>query len=816
MRKQIIIHTFVEICKILFILLTPMKKTRIFCLLLLWMCCFTAVMAKYKPVVWEHPAADGVCTSGLSRITITVNRVEMTADETVVELHVKFIPNNWVRFVKDTYLLADGKRYVMTGSEGIKPDENFYMPASGEADMTFRFPPLPEGTERFDFIEGDVKGAFELFNIRPRQENDTSVFPANWRSDETGEWLVGLMDEGAVYAGKCWEYKEKDGRRGRFVITDGDNELTVRIGKCRNGRAEIRIGGAKAVKCSRIDGKCLPAYPVADDRSGLKDNGYAVGDSVTVTGWLRETVRNRHPKTREMRVIWDDLFDNEQRTKTFAVDSLGRFRFTMPVYNTQNAFLSSGDVFMDMVLEPGETYFLLLDMDTGRRLVMGRDCRLQNEMLMEKVKDQGRCPELKGNDMTDADAEKYIEEVREYGRAFRARCDSVFAANPTLSERYRQYVLNTDLMDQAFNVGQARFRFPRFTMPKVIADYAYENYWKKLPVPYTAYGYQLRGFLRDYMAKAKYGIKAVVTMDEILKESDAILTAEEKLTVKAFLDKHAELMEAVKAAPERKKELEEKYEKDNEALTAKIKELLSNEKMSEVVRTGIQTKWTEGLRGVLDSLKAPQVLRDMILAGDAIATIDNHRLPLGEKYMADLTGTMQMPLAKEKVREKNDIYIALRNREIAANSRPRTSLDAKGVSDGEALLRKITEPFLGRAVLIDVWGTWCSPCKEGLKHSKEEYEALSQADVVYLYLANRSNRKSVENIIKEYGVEGPDVYHYNLPAEQQEAIERYLNVTSYPTYWLLDTEGNVLDVNADPRHNIDTLAKLLRKMSPKK
>lgn len=126
MRKQIIIHTFVEICKILFILLTPMKKTRIFCLLLLWMCCFTAVMAKYKPVVWEHPAADGVCTSGLSRITITVNRVEMTADETVVELHVKFIPNYWVRFVKDTYLLADGKGYVMTGSEDKTGREILY------------------------------------------------------------------------------------------------------------------------------------------------------------------------------------------------------------------------------------------------------------------------------------------------------------------------------------------------------------------------------------------------------------------------------------------------------------------------------------------------------------------------------------------------------------------------------------------------------------------------------------------------------------------------------------------------------------------
>ena len=53
--------------------------------------------------------------------------------------------------------------------------------------------------------------------------------------------------------------------------------------------------------------------------------------------------------------------------------------------------------------------------------------------------------------------------------------------------------------------------------------------------------------------------------------------------------------------------------------------------------------------------------------------------------------------------------------------------------------------------------------------------------------------------------------HYNLPAEQQKAVEQYLNVNAFPTYKLIDRDGKVLDVNADPR-NLEALAKLLDQM----
>lgn len=85
-------------------------------------------------------------------------------------------------------------------------------------------------------------------------------------------------------------------------------------------------------------------------------------------------------------------------------------------------------------------------------------------------------------------------------------------------------------------------------------------------------------------------------------------------------------------------------------------------------------------------------------------------------------------------------------------------------------------------------------------------------DIAYIYLANNSPRDSWENVIKEYNVAGNNLAHYNLPREQQDAVERYLKVTSYPTYKLFNKNGNLLDIQADPR-NLDRIEELIRKLN---
>lgn len=64
---------------------------------------------------------------------------------------------------------------------------------------------------------------------------------------------------------------------------------------------------------------------------------------------------------------------------------------------------------------------------------------------------------------------------------------------------------------------------------------------------------------------------------------------------------------------------------------------------------------------------------------------------------------------------------------------------------------------------------------------------------VFLYLANRSPEESWKNIIKEYGLAGEQVVHYNLPNKLQDPLEKYLQVKHYPTYLLIDRNGEIVD-----------------------
>ena len=170
-----------------------------------------------------------------------------------------------------------------------------------------------------------------------------------------------------------------------------------------------------------------------------------------------------------------------------------------------------------------------------------------------------------------------------------------------------------------------------------------------------------------------------------------------------------------------------------------------------------------------------------------------------------------MPAAKEFLRAEQEKYLALLRRDISKSPSLKSADNLKDISEGEALLRKITEPYKGRMILLDIWGTWCGPCRAALAESKQEYERLKEFDLVYLYLANNSPDAAWKNVIKEYELEGDNIVHYKLPPAQQSAIEHFLKVTGFPTYKLIDRDGTVLDVNADPR-NIEALVQLLKNL----
>ena len=214
---------------------------------------------------------------------------------------------------------------------------------------------------------------------------------------------------------------------------------------------------------------------------------------------------------------------------------------------------------------------------------------------------------------------------------------------------------------------------------------------------------------------------------------------------------------------------------------------------------------------VADSVGCDQTLRDIILAQRICQQIDMMRQPADSVTMAFAEQQIKMPTLLNIINNLNDKYYTILHRDISKSSSLKSADDVANMSDGEKILRRIIEPYKGKIILLDVWGTWCAPCKEALSHSAEEYERLKDFDIVFLYLANNSPDEAWKNVIKEYNILGDNVAHYNLPADQQSAVEHFLGISAFPTYKLIDRSGTILEVNANPR-NLETLIRLLEQL----
>ncbi len=146
-----------------------MKKLFAFIMLLLPFAALHTEAARKKTTVWEKPVKMYANTG-----TIKVTRVEFADTATLLYMHARHTPKEWIRIAKESCLKdTDGKAYRLTSADGIVPGKNFFMPDNGETDFTLRFAPMPKGTKMIDFAEGGAKDDWRIFGI-----HDESYSPA--------------------------------------------------------------------------------------------------------------------------------------------------------------------------------------------------------------------------------------------------------------------------------------------------------------------------------------------------------------------------------------------------------------------------------------------------------------------------------------------------------------------------------------------------------------------------------------------------------------------------------------------------------------
>ena len=103
----------------------------------------------------------------------------------------------------------------------------------------------------------------------------------------------------------------------------------------------------------------------------------------------------------------------------------------------------------------------------------------------------------------------------------------------------------------------------------------------------------------------------------------------------------------------------------------------------------------------------------------------------------------------------------------------------------EDILQTILDKYKGKAVLIDIWATWCGPCRAGHKAMAPMKEQMKSQNVQFVYITSPSSPLSTwQEMIKDI-----DGDHYYLTNEQYGYILNKYESEGIPTYAIYNTKG---------------------------
>ncbi len=108
-------------------------------------------------------------------------------------------------------------------------------------------------------------------------------------------------------------------------------------------------------------------------------------------------------------------------------------------------------------------------------------------------------------------------------------------------------------------------------------------------------------------------------------------------------------------------------------------------------------------------------------------------------------------------------------------------------------LAEVLDKYKANTLYLDFWASWCSPCREDIKHSGGGVDYLKSKNVKILYISVDSNKDAWMMASKQDSITSDQ---YLLNGSTASALAKYLGVKSIPRYILLDKKHLLNDIDA--------------------
>jgi thiol-disulfide isomerase/thioredoxin len=110
-------------------------------------------------------------------------------------------------------------------------------------------------------------------------------------------------------------------------------------------------------------------------------------------------------------------------------------------------------------------------------------------------------------------------------------------------------------------------------------------------------------------------------------------------------------------------------------------------------------------------------------------------------------------------------------------------------SNFTSLLDTLRRNNVGSIIYVDIWATWCGPCRTEMPLSKELYQKLKGKNVIFVYLCIDSDKDKWNALLLDLKLPDYQVYCDKITSTN---IRNDLNISGIPHYVLIDKQGNII------------------------
>jgi|GEM_PF-388483 len=192
-------------------------------------------------------------------------------------------------------------------------------------------------------------------------------------------------------------------------------------------------------------------------------------------------------------------------------------------------------------------------------------------------------------------------------------------------------------------------------------------------------------------------------------------------------------------------------------------------------------EWTKNVNEILGQLIGfdQGLFYDMLVSNAYAMQFELELKPLTAKQIENIksyykNGDLEKILLR---RNQEIIQKAMLKERLVVNNTPDVS--------PEGLMSAIISRYKGKVVIVDFWATWCVPCLEAIKESRELKKQLVDKGVVFIYIGDASSPRG----LWEKRIQGIGGQQYYLTSKESKYLLGSFNFEGIPSYLIFNKEG---------------------------